>query len=227
MEGNSKLEKLTIYIYNDIERKSVENKLEVDINPASYSVKHSNKFQETQGINTSGSEAKYSYSKSAELDLTLVFDSTGVSNYPYDDNDDTGVSQRVNDVIKSTVTMDGDIHEPKYLKIVWGEFLFECRLVDVDIKYTRFNSSGNPVHAELDVQFVEDIGNKKRIRQENKNSPDLTHIRTIKSGDTLPNMVNKIYGSPDYYIWIAEVNKLNNFRKLKPGGRLKFPPLKS
>lgn len=39
-------------------------------------------------------------------------------------------------------------------------------------------------------------------------------------------MTQKIYGDPAYYIQIAKVNNLNNFRKLKTGTNLKFPPIK-
>jgi len=37
-------------------------------------------------------------------------------------------------------------------------------------------------------------------------------------------MVHKIYGSFKYYLQVAKVNNLKNFRDLIPGQKLIFPP---
>ena len=38
-------------------------------------------------------------------------------------------------------------------------------------------------------------------------------------------MSKKIYGDSKYYLEVARVNQLTNFRKLTPGQELLFPPL--
>ena len=50
-------------------------------------------------------------------------------------------------------------------------------------------------------------------------------MRTVKAGDTLPLMCYRIYGDPKYYLDVAEVNHLGNFRVLIPGSALVFPPI--
>jgi nucleoid-associated protein YgaU len=50
-------------------------------------------------------------------------------------------------------------------------------------------------------------------------------VRKIKFGDTLPLMCYRIYGDPKYYLQVAEANGLDNFRRLKPGTDIFFPPL--
>jgi nucleoid-associated protein YgaU len=70
--------------------------------------------------------------------------------------------------------------------------------------------------------FVED---NLRVARENNSSPDLTHVRMVKEGDTLPLMTYRIYGDPKYYLEVAKANKINNFRKLKTGDIIIFPPL--
>ena len=57
-----------------------------------------------------------------------------------------------------------------------------------------------------------------------KNRPDLTHIRVVKEGDTLPSMANDIYGDFSYYLEVAKANNLQDFRNLIPGQKLYFPP---
>jgi nucleoid-associated protein YgaU len=49
-------------------------------------------------------------------------------------------------------------------------------------------------------------------------------VRIVKEGDTLPSMVYKIYGDYKYYLEVAKVNGLNDFRNLQPGKQIFFPP---
>jgi len=68
---------------------------------------------------------------------------------------------------------------------------------------------------------------QKQMAIEAKSSPDLTHSRIVKNGDTLPLLSKEIYGSSSHYLWIAQQNQLDDFRNLTPGHRLFFPPLVS
>lgn len=56
-------------------------------------------------------------------------------------------------------------------------------------------------------------------------SPDLTHYRTVKEGDTLPLMAQRHYGSPGYVGLVVAANRLENHRALKVGRKLYFPPI--
>ncbi|MDJ0715446.1 MAG: hypothetical protein QNJ54_14670 [Prochloraceae cyanobacterium] len=230
-----KLEKLKIQVYEHRGRTGkAQDTFEVMFNPESYSLKYENIYQYQQGINTSGKEAKYSLSKPQILSLKLILDDTGVTaDYALGalalaekivgKND---VYKRVQRFLELTSYMDGKIHDPKFLKIEWGDLIFDCRLKSVQVKYTLFNRSGIPLRAELDTVFIGDIKDSKRIREENKTSPDLIHSRMIKAGDKLPLMAQEIYGNSNYYIQLARANNLNNFRKLKEGEIIKFPPVK-
>ncbi len=58
--------------------------------------------------------------------------------------------------------MDGQIHEPVYLKIQCTALNnFDCRLKSVDTKYTLFDNSGNPLRAELSTVFIEDLDSRQ------------------------------------------------------------------
>ena len=56
-------------------------------------------------------------------------------------------------------------------------------------------------------------------------SADLTHVRLVKAGDTLPRLCDEIYGEPRMYLEVARANDLDHFRALQPGMRIAFPPL--
>ncbi|MCG8365114.1 MAG: hypothetical protein MJA27_17520 [Pseudanabaenales cyanobacterium] len=204
---------------------------EVMFNPESYSFSYTNDYQKYQGVNTSGRTAQYTLTRSRQLSLKLIIDDSsaiaglfaGLSSVgPFSR---TTVHDRVEEFLNFTARMDGEIHAPRYLRIEWGDLLFDCRLESVNVNYTLFSRSGIAIRAELDTVFVEDIEESKRLKQENKTSPDLTHARTVTSGDNLPLMTHRIYQDPKYYMQIAKANKLNNFRKLQTGTTLKFPPI--
>jgi len=202
-------------------------------NPTSFSQKYEISYSKNQGFDSSGRPANYARSKPNKLDLKLVLDGTGVEEMGLVPSlSNKSVSKRVKDFIDLTFRMNGRIHEPNYLVVEWGGkedggLIFSCRLESVNVNYTSFNRDGSPLRAELDISLISDEDAKKRMRKEAKSSPDLSHTRIVKNGDTLPLLSKEIYGSSQYYLWLAKVNNLNDFRNLTPGQELHFPPLES
>lgn len=230
IESVSKFEKLTIYSYETIERSpgSEMGTFEALINPSSYIMKCYNNFSSSQGINTSSSEAIYQYTAPQNMSFELIIDGTIIQNNSGDKEIDS-VRGKVDDFMR-LFNMHGDIHSPPYLKIAWGDMLwrgmyFDCVLSSVEISYTLFGKSGEPLRANLSVNFTEDLSDKKRSAIENKNSPDMTHIKYADSSTKLPFLASEVYQDPLLYMAVAEVNALDNFRSLKPGAKLTFPPL--
>lgn len=229
-----KLEKLKISVFGNRRRIGLpQDTFEVMFNPTSFSMTHENMFQKLQGIQTSGRRAMYSHSRSEELSLTLILDGTGVSDIGVLGLGPLGtpsVSDQVDKFLTTCFHMDGEIHEPKFLRIHWGTGVlksFDCRLRRADVKYIAFDKSGAPLGAELSTVFVEDLDQAKRIRQEGKSSPDLTHHRVVRAGDTLTGLCHSIYGSARYCVQVAGVNGLDSLRELEPGRELVFPPLEN
>lgn len=230
IEKSGKLEKLRIQIYCDRERsgKPVETFV-VPFNPASITIRHQNVYRARPGQGSSSQRANYAYTRSQSIDLELIFDGTGVS--------DVGVNKILGgDSVKDTVSKflnlcfvrSGKLHEPKFLKLSWGEGPlqnFDSRLMSVDIEYTAFDIDGSPLRAVLKTGFTEDVEPRKRVARERSQSPDVTHVRIVRNGDTLPQLSQEIYGSSKYYLQLARVNKLDHFRNLTPGTELIFPPL--
>lgn len=223
---SAKLEKMTVQIYEDAERSRRTGSLTVMFNPTSFSMSFRNVFPEKDTINTEAQSASYARRSPATLSLSLVFDGTGLA--------DAGqaapgsVSRRVQEFLDATVHMNGSTHEPSYLRIQWGDGLlqtFDCRLQSVEIQHKLFDRSGAPLRAELSTSFLEDIEDKKRNRLEGKSSPDLTHTRIVRSGDTLPLLCKQIYGSAEHYLRVARANDLSDLRRLEPGTEIVFPPL--
>jgi nucleoid-associated protein YgaU len=98
-------------------------------------------------------------------------------------------------------------------------------LKDLQINYTLFAPDGKPLRAKISATFVNYIEQVRRVREEGKKSPDVTHLRKVKAGDTLPLMTHEIYADPSYYLQVAKVNGLVNFRRLAANTDLRFPPI--
>jgi hypothetical protein len=126
-----------------------------------------------------------------------------------------------------TVTgYNGNIHRPNYLKVAWGTLTVKrCVLKGASIAYKLFKPDGVPLRAVITANFTDNSDDQTRVAIAQDQSPDLTHIRTIKAGDSLPLMCYRIYGDANYYLAVARVNRLDNFRRLTPGQKIFFPPL--
>lgn len=151
------------------------------------------------------------------LDFTLTLDSSGVipnTNEVYLD------MQWISD---NLARLDGSVHSTRYVDISWGSLQFRWgQLKKCDFSCNYFSRSGSPVRAKVSLSFERVVDWSVSEKQ----SPDLTHMRVVRDGDTLPLMCEEIYKSPNYYARVAEVNGLANFMNLQPGQALYFPPLK-
>jgi LysM repeat protein len=222
-----KLEKLKIISYDDSERDSRGKAVvfEVMFNPESISIHHGNTYSSRKPINTPGKET-YIYTDFDRLQLDLVMDGTGVADYGFATLRGAGtpsVAKQIDTFKTLCFHENGEKHQPKFLKIQWGEGVlqdFHCRLASVDIQYTLFARNGAPLRALLKASFFRAVPPPKP-----RSSPDLSHTRLVKSGDTLPLLSKEIYGSSDYYLRVAQANNLDDFRNLTPGQPLIFPPL--
>lgn len=245
---SGKLEKLTILSHELSELDESDGVYVALINPEQLVTETSIKFEEKETKGNKTKQQNFSGSNAPKVSIKFLFDSTGVINQ---DNHEINVSltggisltgslssvagkkpdggsvetqiQAFKDV---TLKYNKDTHEPKYVTLVYGDWIFEGRLSTLKITYTLFSREGIAIRATGDATFVETVPKALEAKDKDNKSPDLTHVRTVNQGDTLHLMCNKIYKNPKLYLEIARVNKLSNYRKLKVGQKLFFPPIK-
>lgn len=223
-----KLEKLTITAYKDDKRtEKVGAPFKAMFNPESFGEKYSTKLIKKPSLNPSTQTVTYGYTPPPVLSLKLLLDGTGSSELGLGalTGNSLSVSDRIKQFLSIASDINGELHQPNYLDVTWGKLIFPCRLQSLDINYTLFNPDGTPLRAELNVSFLFDQNAKKRQSIAGLSSPDLTHSRIVKEGDTLPLLSKEIYGTSNHYLWIAQQNQLDDFRNLTAGQRLFFPPL--
>lgn len=228
MADNGKLEKMLILAFDSAENAETGTKteaietLEVLINPESYTLDYKVNTSDKQGQGASATELKFLNIVPEEVSFEFLFDDTGIiDGIPKKE----GVFEDVDRFRQILIKYQGEPHQPNHLKLVWGNLIFKGRAVELSITHKLFNPDGQPIRSVAKAKFKGSVEEKKRASLEDRASADLTKQRKVKAGDTLPLMCHQIYGDPRHYLSVANVNNLTNFRRLKPGTSLVFPPI--
>ena len=219
-------EKMTVKSYSDPKFDQELTDVEpfvVHVNPENYTQSTQINFSDEQAQGTSAQQNNHNNTEPVKMNFDFLLDRTGALGNESDA--ENGVKDDIEHFKKVAMEHEGEIHKPRYLKLCWGALIFKCQLEKVDIEYKLFNREGKPLRAILKCAFREFKEDEQRVREDNNQSPDISHIRIAEAGDTLPLMCFKIYGDSKYYAEVAKVNDLTHFRKLTQGQRLWFPPL--
>ncbi len=220
--SDGQFEKLKIYAYkkDDFAEREAEF-IEAMMNPENFSFESKMEFQAAQGQGTSATQAKFIIKPPAEMAFELLYDNTGI----IDKNPRADIAEDLDKLKGFLMGYDGEVHRPRFLEFVWGKSLVKGVCSSLNITYKLFNPNGTPIRALAKVTIREMTPEERRVAEERRSSPDLTHYRIVKKGDTLPLMCYRIYGHSKYYLQVAQVNKLSNFKYLQPGDEIFFPPI--
>ena len=197
-----------------------DNSIVFQVNPAAVEKKRAITYNLSSPLGSVGSDTRYVKHEPEILQFKTLFDGTGVL------EDSKNVKDQMAALDAIIYDYDGDNHEPNIVNILWGAENFDGRLHTMDRQFTLYSKEGDPLRAELKFAFVGYTSTSEQASAANRSSPDLTHIIEVKAGDTLPALCLKIYRDASYYLDIARINKLANFRRLIPDTQLVFPPLK-
>lgn len=203
----------------------VQSTFTAQANPEKYAFDYAIEWDETAAMGDPNATLKYQRSMPRKMNFELLFDGTGVADPPASNNTDADVASQLAAFEDVVFKYNGNIHCPNYLMICWGSTLLPCRLTGMTVNYTLFAPTGEPLRARASVSFKEFVDPATLQKDAAKKSPDLTHIVRVKAGDTLPRMTFSVYGDSRFYLDVARHNHLVDFRDLKPGQELFFPPL--
>jgi LysM repeat protein len=223
---SGKLKKLTITAYKDdtFSEPIGDGKFTSLLNPENYAFNYKIEYSEAQAIGTSAAQPKFIRTLPQDLNLEFLFDQTGVMNGITNPMGD-GIIDEIEQFKRIIFDYNGEQHKPNYVMIGWGSLLFKGVLADMSLEFKLFAPDGTPLRAIAKTSFKGSVEDNLRVAKENNSSPDLTHIRIVQDGDTLPLMAFRIYGDSKYYLQVAAANNLTNFRKLRTGQELFFPPI--
>lgn len=221
------LDKLSIQAFSDPKFSSRRGgPYAVQINPEELSHNFAIQLSDASGMGSSAAAHLFNRVFPETLSFTIWFDRSGVvPGFPR--NGSTSLAQQIT-LFKSVVfNYHGETHSPNYLQLSWGTFVFQGQLTKLDLTYTLFRPDGEPVRAKCVVSFQSFVAPSEAAAKAQNQSADLTHLVTVKAGDTLPMLCHRVYGSSAPYAAVARVNGLSSFRRLQPGTLLRFPPLRT
>jgi hypothetical protein len=183
----------------------------VMFNPAEYSLDLGNTFAEIgiPGLRTP--PIQYVRGNTRNLKMELLFDSFEKQ------IDVRRETQRVTSLLNS----DGNTQAPPILLFSWGGLNFKCVLESVGQRFTMFLGDGTPARATLTVSFKEYEEVKVEIRQGLFLGPPTVH--NVVEGENLSKIAGETMNDPAAWRVIAELNNIDNPRKLKPGIALIVP----
>ncbi|QJD96204.1 LysM peptidoglycan-binding domain-containing protein [Mucilaginibacter robiniae] len=191
-------------------------------NPESYTRSYTVSYEMSDEIASSAATMIFRRIGQSDLNLKLIVDGTGIVPLP----GATSVDAYITNFLSVVYNYQGSSHRPNYLKLTWGSLSVVCVCTSVNVAYSLFNQDGTALRATLNVIFAGTVDFKTKAQEAQKSSPDLTHVRTVKAGDTLPLMTYQIYGDSSYYLQVARANNLTSVSAIKPGDQIYFPPIK-
>lgn len=230
MANSGSLEKMIVIAYADdsYTASAQKSQMSVYINPEQYTHTYKIIYNNTQAQGSPGGSPAYNRTPADQVAFQLVFDGTGVVPSPIPGKpaaSEDGIVTQVNTFMNLALTYNGKIHSPNFIQLLWGTLIFNCRLTTLKMTYTLFKPDGTPLRAKADATFIGYMDEQAIAKKANQASPDMSHVVTVKSGDTLPLLCYGIYGSSVYYPQVARVNGLTGFRELIPGTQIYFPQL--
>lgn len=187
----------------------------VMFNPAEYTLDKGNTFAEIGIPGLNAPPIQFVRGNLRTLRMELFFDT-------YEQRTDVRVfSQKLTGLLDKDPTTQG----PPILIFSWGQLNFQCVLDSVSQRFTMFLSDGTPVRVTLSVTFKEYQPIEIEIRRGLfLGAPT---IENIVSGDTLSSLAGRVLGDPGAWREIAELNNIDDPRRLPPGLSLILPARKA
>ena len=222
------LKKLRIDKYDDEEYAvKTEDYYDLLINPDTYTHTYSIQYNDTTAPGRPKAQTKFARMGQETVSFKIMFDGTGVVPGTPPDGKSTSIKKTIDDFRNLCLKYNGQLHEPNFLQLTWGTLAFRCRLKGFNLKYLLFTPEGEPVRAEADVNFVGYTAPDEAAKEVKMGSADMSHLVTVKAGDTLPLLCYRIYGTSVLYPQVARINGLKGFRRIAPGTQLLFPPIRN
>src|SRR5437868_1104400 len=185
MSGELTKIKITAYKTSTFEdsKKISSGEFTALVNPEGYTRSYKIKYKDQQASGTKAQQMKFEKIEPEDIEFEFLFDKTGALPGTFKSKDDAGIQQEGKEGVwpdieqfkKVVYDYKGEIHQPPYLIIQWGELLFKCVLREMSINFKLFRPDGTPLRAIAKTKFTSTVENELRVRQEKKSSPDITH----------------------------------------------------
>lgn len=189
--------------------------ISVLFNPTDYSVDRSSHYASMPVPGLSTPILQYIRGEAQVLHLELFLDRV-------DGNSDIETDL---DALRAFVQIDGELHAPPVAEFAWGKFKFTGVVVSLREKLTLFSEDGRVLRARVTLSLKSYKSAEVQRRELKLSSPDRTHTRILREGETLAHIAYEVYGDPRLWRPIADANGITRPRAIAPGTPLRIPAL--
>lgn len=148
-----------------------------------------------------GKKPFFKNTEKSSFSVTLFYDT-------YEDGSDvTDETSKIKALLMPTVAQKSGKHPPICV-FRWNKFEYRGIITSLDQKFTMFLSNGQPVRAELMLTFHPIYTADEEKKMSGREA--CRQLWTVKSGDRLDLIANKIYKDPAAWPVIAEYNNIEN-----------------
>lgn len=193
-------------------------------NPSEYSFSKQNTWAPVKTNGANIPQIEFSSGQPATLQMQLLFDT-------YAEGKD--VRKTYTDRVWALMLVDESLKDkknqkgrPPMVRFQWGSsWSFDAVINSITQRFTLFLADGTPVRALLDISFQQ-IRDEKLFPRQNPTSGGAggERVWTVQEGDSLRQIAYREYGDVNQWRLIAEANRLDDLRHLRPGTHLTIPP---
>ena len=127
--------------------------------------------------------------------------------------------------LESFVKIDSSLHAPPVVEFEWGAFSFTGVVTSLREKMTLFSEDGRRLRARISLSFKSYKAAEVQLRELKLSSPDRSHARVLREGETLAHIAYEVYGDPRMWRPIALANNIDRPRFVDPGTPLWIPSI--
>src|SRR5262245_38513097 len=118
--------------------------------------------------------------------------------------------------IETFIQIDSALHAPPVVEFSWAKFTFTGVITSVREKMTLFSEDGRRLRARLSLSFKSYKSAEVQLRELKRSSPDRSHTRVLREGETLAHIAYEVYGDPRMWRPIALANGITRPRFIEP-----------
>ncbi|MBV8136017.1 MAG: peptidoglycan-binding protein [Deltaproteobacteria bacterium] len=127
--------------------------------------------------------------------------------------------------LESFIQIDSSLHAPPVVEFAWGKFSFTGVVTSLRQKMTLFSEDGRTLRARFAMSLKSYKSAQVQLRELKLSSPDRSHVRVLREGETLAHIAYQAYGDPRMWRSIALANSIDRPRFIKPGTPLLVPAI--
>ena len=127
------------------------------------------------------------------------------------------------EAIRKFVEIKSELHSPPVCRFDWEDLHFTGVVTSIRERFVLFSDKGQWMRARVTLTLREYKSAEVQLRELKLQSPDHTHVRVLREGETLSHVANEAYGDPRHWRTIAVANDIDRPRFVPPGVPLKVP----